>query len=330
MNHSITAVLRHYPAELARLSWVPLGSAGGFSGASLWRGEANGEALFCLKAWPTGFEPNRLGSIHRAMFAARVHGQLDFVPAITRTLDQQTFVNTEQLYDLTAWMPGVADFAIQPSDAKLRAACTALAKLHRVWANATIAKTPIPAVARRLEVCRSFAKLPMHVDHPELKRAMALLPPLVMQSIAALELWSVQRVPVFPCLCDVWHDHVLFTGDRVTGIVDYGAMKIDNPAVDLARLLGDLVGDDDARFDFGLHAYHEANPPVEVSSQLVKQLDRTGIVCAIIHWVQRSRFNDASLQRLRKLLDRAECWRGILVNPAEVGPNGVPVRALRL
>ena len=312
MNHLPTDVLRHYPTELAHLAWVPLGSAGGFSGANLWRGEANGEALFCLKAWPTGFESSRLGSIHRAMFAARVHGQLDFVPAITRTLDQQTFVNADQLYDLTAWMPGVADFAVHPSDAKLRAACTALAKLHRVWANNAIVQAPTPAVARRLEVCRSFAKSPAHVDHPELKRAFAMLPTLVKQSIASLEPWSTVRVPVFPCLCDVWHDHVLFTGDRVTGIVDYGAMKIDTPAVDLARLLGDLVGDDDARFDFGLHAYHAINPPVTVSSQLVKQLDRTGTVCAIIHWVQRSRFNDASLQRLRKLLDRAENWRGIL------------------
>ncbi len=312
MKTSLNDVLPHYPAELSRLAWVPLGSAGGFSGANLWRGEANGEALFCLKAWPTGFESSRLGSIHRAMIAARVHGQLDFVPAITRTLDHQTFVNTDQLYDLTAWMPGVADFAIHPSHVKLSAACEALSNLHHVWANAAITSAPIPAVARRLEVCQAFVKSPPHVDHPELKRAMALLPTLVMQSIAALEPWSSVRLPVFPCLCDVWHDHVLFTGDRVTGIVDYGAMKIDNPAVDLARLLGDLVGDDDARFDFGLHAYHEANPPVEVSSQFVKHLDRTGTVCAIIHWVQRSRFNDASLQRLRKLLDRAENWRGIL------------------
>ncbi len=312
MKTSLNDVLPHYPAELSRLAWVPLGSAGGFSGANLWRGEANGEALFGLKAWPTRFEASRLGSIHRAMFAARVHGQLDFVPAITRTLDQQTFVNTDQLYDLTAWMPGVADFAIQPNDAKLRAACTALAELHRVWANNAIVQAPIPAVARRLDVCQAFVKSLPHVDHPELKRAMALLPTLVKQAIATLEPWSLNRVPVFPCLCDVWHDHVLFTGDRVTGIVDYGAMKVDTPAVDLARLLGDLVGDDEVRFDFGLHAYHAINPPVTVSSQLVKQLDRTGIVCAIIHWVQRSRFDVASLPRLRKLLNRAENWQGIL------------------
>ena len=102
---------------------------------------------------------------------------------------------------------------------------------------------------------------------------------------------------------------MLFTGDRVTGIVDYGAMKIDNSAVDLARLLGDLVGDDEARFNLGLNAYHAANPPVAVSSQLVKQLDRTGVVCAIIHWVRQSRSTDATLRRLRKLLDRAEKWR---------------------
>ena len=151
------------------------------------------------------------------MLAARVQGQLDFVPTVINTLHSQTFVDGETLYDLTAWMPGVANFATNPSDVKLRAACEALAKLHRVWANNARTQATIPAVARRLDVCRSFAKPLPHGDHPELKQALALLPTLVTQSIAALEPWSAIRGPVFPCLCDVWHDHVLFTGDRVTG-----------------------------------------------------------------------------------------------------------------
>lgn len=43
-----------------------------------------------------------------------------------------------------------------------------------------------------------------------------------------------------PCIRDIWHDHVLFDGDRVTGLIDFGAMQIDTPATDIARLVGSL------------------------------------------------------------------------------------------
>ena len=58
-----------------------------------------------------------------------------------------------------------------------------------------------------------------------------------------------------PCLCDPWHDHVLFTGDQVSGVIDYGSVKEDHIAVDLARLLGSLVEDDENAWSIGLKAY---------------------------------------------------------------------------
>ena len=36
------------------------------------------------------------------------------------------------------------------------------------------------------------------------------------------------NVPLHACLCDIWHDHVLFTVDKLTGLVDYGSVKVDN------------------------------------------------------------------------------------------------------
>jgi Ser/Thr protein kinase RdoA (MazF antagonist) len=48
-------------------------------------------------------------------------------------------------------------------------------------------------------------------------------------------------VPLQPALRDILDEHVLFVGDQVTGIIDFGAMRIESVAGDIARLLGSLV-----------------------------------------------------------------------------------------
>ena len=92
--------------------------------------------------------------------------------------------------------------------------------------------------------------------------------------------------PLQPCLCDVWNDHVLFGGDCVTGLIDYGAMKIDHPAVDLARLLGSLVQDDAAGWATGLAAYREVRPLSADEEELARALDVTGTVAAAAVWLR--------------------------------------------
>jgi hypothetical protein len=78
----------------------------------------------------------------------------------------------------------------------------------------------------------------------------------------------------------------LFTGEVVTGVIDFGAMKIDWVGVDLARLLGDLVGDDETAFLAGLAAYRAAGG-VDLPATFVRTLDRTGALCAAIGWILR-------------------------------------------
>ena len=116
-------------------------------------------------------------------------------------------------------------------------------------------------------------------------------------------------------MCDVWHDHVLFTGDRVTGIIDYGSMKLDHPAIDLARWLGDTIGEDRERLERGLRAYRQAGGPWYPDAEFVSRLDRTGVVCAAIHWIRRLSATSASfdadrvLARVRKVAARLNAIR---------------------
>lgn len=280
------AVLCRYPSAVADLDWQALGTAGGFSGAAVWRGDTASQPALCLKCWPPGTTAQRLEAVHRAMTAAHSTG---LVPALIPSLTGRTAVEHDgRIWDVTAWVTGAADFHKDPSDARLTAACVALADLHRAWAPAHQRLTPCPGVRRRLALLNDFtSKLPHLASDPYWDRPLSLLRPLVPRSIAELTPWVDRPVPVHPCLCDIWHDHVFYIGDRVSGIIDYGAMKVDHPAVDLARLLGDLVDGRSDRVRTGLAAYRAAAAPVPVDDELVTLLDRTGLICAVIHWHQR-------------------------------------------
>jgi Ser/Thr protein kinase RdoA (MazF antagonist) len=289
----VRQVIARYGTAVAGARWTALGSAGGFSGARLWRGATADGQEFCLKVHPTA-DPARLErTVHPWMMTARAAG-LAFVPAVERARDGRTVVEVGgRVCDVTTWMPGRADFQRDPSDAKLEAAVTAVARIHAAWARARAA-APCPAVARRWQALLEWDRLleagwrprfgagdPVR---PHAEAAWNLLPGVLPQVRPALTYWLKQPVPVQPCLCDVWHDHVLFDGARVSGVIDYAAAKVDHVAVDLARLLGSLVPDDPVGTEAALRAYQAVHPLPQ--PELVTLLDRTGIVVGVTNWLR--------------------------------------------
>jgi Ser/Thr protein kinase RdoA (MazF antagonist) len=286
---------------LSGVLWKPLGAGGGFSGAKIWRGETGDGLALCLKGHPPGRIDWSIlsGNIHRWMRAAR----LGIVPRIRTTRNGHSTVPTERwdmgvcwVWELIDWMPGRADFHSDPTDRRLAAAVDAIAKLHRNWAKRESSVQPAPAIARRLHALTDWERTVAIGWRPQFamadgplrepaELAWNILPSRVRQAIRDLEPWGSVPVAVQPCLCDVWHDHVLFDGDRVTGIIDFAAMKIDHPAVDLARLLGSLIPDDPLRTAFALDVYQQTNSLSH--PQLIDLLDWTGTVVAATHWLRR-------------------------------------------
>jgi Ser/Thr protein kinase RdoA (MazF antagonist) len=289
------AVLGRYPAlQGARL--IPLGNRGGFSGARLWRVQTpNGD--FCLRAWPEGGPgPERLGWIHQLMAAARRAG-LTFVPAVLSSCDGTTHVTAlGRHWEVSSWLSGEANLDVNPDCQRLAAACVALAHLHGIWAQIDSQRGPCPAVRRRLQAYDEWLGLlragwqpvfPLDPFDPLgrwVRPAWEAVRRLQQRIPTRLAPWVDRSLPLQPCLCDVWHAHVLLAGTTVTGIVDYGSVKIDHVAVDLARLLGSVAGDlwrGDA-----LNAYSQVRPLAEEEQTLVTVLDETGTILGAANWLR--------------------------------------------
>ncbi len=122
-----------------------------------------------------------------------------------------------------------------------------------------------------------------------------------------------RTTPLQPCLRDIWHDHVLFEGDRVTGLIDFGAMRMESPAGDVARLLGSLVENDSQGWQTGLQAYQKVRPLLPAEYCQLAAFDAANIILAGLNWIQwlfveRRRFEDGQqiVSRLRQISRRLD------------------------
>jgi Ser/Thr protein kinase RdoA (MazF antagonist) len=103
-----------------------------------------------------------------------------------------------------------------------------------------------------------------------------------------VEACFTHEVALQPCLRDIWGDHILFTGEEVTGLIDYGAMRVENVAADFARLMGNISGDNEARWTIGRRAYETARWASFSTAewQLVEAFDATQVVFSGLNWIE--------------------------------------------
>jgi len=94
------------------------------------------------------------------------------------------------------------------------------------------------------------------------------------------------RVPIHPCIRDIHRDHVLFQEDKVTGLIDFGAMDNDNVSCDIARLLRSMVGDVNSFWPDGLTAFERIYPLSGEERLLVRAYDESGVLLSGINWLK--------------------------------------------
>lgn len=284
-------VLQAYPLAVTHATWLRI--RGGFSGAGVWRGTTMAGDSYALKCHDTTrLDEATLTTIHRWMVQA--HEALGAViPTVLRPRMGGTFVRHEQaLWEVLTWLPGVAGDLEQCSLSRVQNVLRILERLHAAWADPTLAPRPIPAVQRRLAALRAWRDLfsrgwkPYFNNvfdpvQPWAEQAWLLLQRNVHRVEQQLQRFATRVVPVQPCLCDCWHDHVLFTGDAVSGVVDYSAMKLDHPAVDLARYLGSIHPASAIPVELLRSVDSQRYPP-----ELIQVLDCAGTAVAMTHWLR--------------------------------------------
>src|SRR5262249_38052785 len=154
----------------------------------------------------------------RLMEHARAQ-RLDVVPVVYAATTGDTVIEAAgRVWEVTQWLEGTADFADDPSPARLEAACEGLARLHPAWKSFAAPPEPCPAVRRRLQALADWQALVATGWRPQApcpgwgdpvwsvaQRAWSRLPGWLADVPRSLGPWMDFRSPVQPCLCDLWH-----------------------------------------------------------------------------------------------------------------------------
>jgi Ser/Thr protein kinase RdoA (MazF antagonist) len=336
---AVDAVLRHYPAPFRSRGFCLPPDGPGFSGAIVLRVETDA-GPHCLRGWAADADAERINGLHHLLQHVRSRG-IEFVAVPVPSKDGRTLVFVSgRCWQLEPWMAGRADFSSQPSGARLTAAVTSLARLHvamaqfeavgaeRKWFGSAV-NAIAPAVPERLERLESwtpeklislwsrlerfpdsFRLRPVHEDDAGFSATAGSIiggfsrcaTAVADELRAALRL----RVPVQPCLRDVWHDHVLFVDDTVCGIIDPAAARTDTVAADLSRLLGSLIADDARAWETALAAYQTVRRLSPEELALVGVLDRSGTLLSGMTWLARRFFANVQFEQPERVIARME------------------------
>ncbi|MFO0912316.1 MAG: phosphotransferase [Pirellulales bacterium] len=315
------------PPVLRRASGSGFSSVG-FSGAGIWRVETP-TATYALRRWPPGApDARRLEFIHRVLAHAQRHGAPPLAGPLPTDRGPTWVQGLDHLWELAPWLPGAADLRLHPSDDRLAVAMRGLAQFHRATRDFAPQTGPSPGLkyrhqlAQRIDaIAAAWHTSPGDWPTAEIRHRIGeLILPLLGPAPSDASVWlggsapplnagqSWRQVlqtacqhswPLQPCLRDIWHPHVFFQGDRLTGFIDFGAVNWEHRSADIGRLLGSLVARDTRSWELGLSAYQEVWPlePAELElAQLFHKcnVDLSGLSWAEWIYVERREFPDWS------------------------------------
>lgn len=205
-------------------------------------------------------------------------------------------------------MPGAPDDSLRIREARLEAIWRALAAFHLTAFQAGpfrhvygVPRGPSPGLAERLQKLDYVEAVGLsdlrRADLPagweslaerreEYVRLFNAAVRFVRSSLIAVVADPVQLTM---CIRDIRREHVLFTGDEVTGWVDFGALALDSPAVDVARVLVEFCDNRRGEWPALLALYEQTCRGTfleQASLHLIDAFDRSGTLLAPWNWLR--------------------------------------------
>lgn len=313
---------------------MPLPGVGGFSGAEIYQVAADSR-LFALRCWPAeGAHYPRLAGLHQLLAHTHRLGLTQVAVPLKAFTGQSLVWVHERWWQLEPWMPGVADFHRDASDDRLAEIMRVLAR----WHVAATSYVPDPEHSEwfstqreaesvglrqrwlRLDDVRSSldrfeSELRNYSDRelgPTLQKICRHIATLLPQVSASLQSACRVKVAVQPALLDIWHDHILLTGNQVTGLIDPSACRTECVATDLARLLGSLIPDslrDSRGWEVALENYSRVRPLSVTEQAMLMPFYSSELLLSGATWldwllVHRRRF--ANRQKVIKRVEMIE------------------------
>lgn len=292
IRRAIEARLWPETEAAAAADWCP--ASGGLSKASVWRVEYGG-MVFAVRRWWTGIDPRYLAWIAETL-RSLISSPLDFVAIPHGGLgdDAWPYLDAhEGHWEAAPWKPGKPlHFGSSPRD--LEAAINGLTRFHRRMQNSPPCPMPMAsALNERVSRLQKWLnqppfQLPLSLGErwPELAQLAPKLPLAAAEAARLLARVSAASLgPPQPIHGDARPEHFLLSEGRLTGLIDFGAMRSDSVLVDLARLAGELSCGDSGHFAAVISAY-EAAASTPIDHSAVRAFDASGAVLSAINWMR--------------------------------------------
>lgn len=252
------AVLDAWGLEPHVVECQPL--SGGLSGALVFRvlvrREIGVPQNVVVRGWPEGISSDRVQDVQRFVSAVRQAG-CALVPQWISSVDGASYLTHQQrIWEVTEWIEGEPwrpqTLTHQELSEAVHKGAAAIGQVHAAANQQTLSEAARQAVVppavlercQRLQVVQDWWEAgPLDANRLDGREWLGAADRVARacwqthgQAIA--EWLTTARTiahPVRTVLRDVHEQHVLFQDAQVSGIIDFDAMRIDTPAVDLSR-----------------------------------------------------------------------------------------------
>lgn len=318
---------------------------GGLSGARIWRVES-ARGTFALRQYPREFPTEeRLRWLHGFLKELQDRG-CTLLPCPVSMRDGGSWIQHDSHYwELLTWIEGEPLLETNPSRELLIKAIASLANLHLQLSRIHFASKPnfgwptihAEGLRQRLELLQQWLARDEAIIHERLARTdhSPLLPKLFALQRAAIKRHQAQLfarlnqacsavVPIFPVLRDVQPAHVLFNNLQVAGFIDVGAMRLDSPTADLARLLQRWRFAEQAWYVDALEGYQSIRPLDENEPSVLEAYDFSARLLTGVQWlrwlvIEERGFVNPAL--VNQHLGRVERYLELLLQPDSTSPG---------